>query len=204
MSDEVKGFLGFLNEQAEAESNLRGFDTQETIKRMKFLSKVLPENVQFGVPADFNGHSTTYKTLKEAIRRIQDLGHSYESKQKPVRFYCWSITFNGSLEAEEALKEKMNEKGQLYHKNQEKYGKYNIAMIAKYFRDNAEDSDNIKSFTFALSTVGQKPVETTSEEPAAQPAEEETPEAKPAEKPAPEAGAPKAPEGGGEGEGIEV
>lgn len=157
--DEVKDFEGFVNEQQE--SNLRGFSPEETIKRMKFLSKVLPDDVQFGVPADFHGNSTTYKNIQEAVRRIQDLSFSYQKKNKAVKFYCFAITFNGTLESEDALKEKMNEKGMLYHKNQEKYGKYNTALIAKYFRDNVEDADNIKSFTFALAAAGQESVEST-------------------------------------------
>jgi len=158
MKDGAKNFSTFVNEQ-EMNANLRGFSASEIIKRMKFLSKVLPDNIQFGVPADFNGNSTTYKTLKEAIRRIQDLGYSYEKKNKPLTFYCWSITFNGSLEAEEALTTKMLNKGQLFHKNQKKYGKYNLAMIAKYFRDNPEDADNIKSLTLALDSSTTEPVE---------------------------------------------
>lgn len=201
MSDEVKDFMSFLNEQENIDKSLKGFDAQETIKRMKFLSKVLPQNVQYGVPADYNGHSTTYKTLKEAIRRIQDLGRSYDSKEEAVNFYCWSITFNGSLESEEALKKKMNEAGQLYHKNQEAYGKYNIALIAKYFRDNPEDSDNIKSFTFALATPGQEPVETKDENPEKPKETEEAPEK--TEQPE-ETGKPQQPEGGAEEEGIQV
>ena len=117
----VNKYSEFIFEKKE--NSLKGISYDNMIKKIEEVVRVLPSTVQFGVPSDNLGQSTSYKSPADAIQRIKDIAHYYEKRKEKVRFYCWSITFKGDFNASQELEDKMIEADGLFHENQKKYGK---------------------------------------------------------------------------------
>lgn len=144
----VNKYSEFIFEKKE--NALKGIPDENIIKKIESLMKVLPSGVQFGVPSDNLGQSTSYKSAADAIQRIKDIAHYYEKRKEKVRFYCWSITFKGDFNASQELEDKMIEVDGLFHENQNKYGKIDMIKVKEYVETNPEDADEFKSFSISL------------------------------------------------------
>lgn len=144
----VNRYSEFIFEKKE--SSLKGIPYENMIKKIEAVMEVLPSDVQFGVPSDNLGQSTSYKSPADAIQRIKDIAHYYEKRKEKVRFYCWSITFKGDFNASQELEDKMIEADGLFHENQKKYGKIDMIKVRDYVQTNPEDADEFKSFSISL------------------------------------------------------
>lgn len=144
----VNRYSEFIFEKKE--SSLKGIPYENMIKKIESVMEVLPSDVQFGVPSDNLGQSTSYKSPADAIQRIKDIAHYYEKRKEKVRFYCWSITFKGDFNASQELEDKMIEADGLFHENQKKYGKIDMIKVRDYVQTNPEDADEFKSFSISL------------------------------------------------------
>lgn len=144
----VNKYSDFIFEKKE--SSLKGIPYENMIKKIEAVMKILPSDVQFGVPSDNLGQSTSYKSTSDAIQRIKDIAHYYEKRKEKVRFYCWSITFKGDFNASQELEDKMIEADSLFHENQKKYGKIDMIKVRDYVETNPEDADEFKSFSISL------------------------------------------------------
>ena len=144
----VNKYSEFIFEKKE--STLKGIPYENMIKKIEAVMEVLPSDVQFGVPSDNLGQSTSYKSPADAIQRIKDIAHYYEKRKEKVRFYCWSITFKGDFNASQELEDKMIEADGLFHENQKKYGKIDMIKVRDYVETNPEDADEFKSFSISL------------------------------------------------------
>ena len=144
----VNRYSEFIFEKKE--STLKGIPYENMIKKIEAVMEVLPSDVQFGVPSDNLGQSTSYKSPADAIQRIKDIAHYYEKRKEKVRFYCWSITFKGDFNASQELEDKMIEADGLFHENQKKYGKIDMIKVRDYVKTNPEDADEFKSFSISL------------------------------------------------------
>jgi len=144
----VNRYSEFIFEKKE--SSLKGIPYENMIKKIEAVMEVLPSDVQFGVPSDNLGQSTSYKSPSDAIQRIKDIAHYYEKRKEKVRFYCWSITFKGDFNASQELEDKMIEADGLFHENQKKYGKIDMIKVRDYVKTNPEDADEFKSFSISL------------------------------------------------------
>ncbi len=144
----VNKYSEFIFEKKE--NSLKGIPCNNMIKKIEEIMKVLPSTIQFGVPSDNLGQSTSYKSPADAIQRIKDIAHYYEKRKEKVRFYCWSITFKGDFNASQELEDKMIEADGLFHENQKKYGKIDIIKVRDYVETNPEDADEFKSFSISL------------------------------------------------------
>ena len=144
----VNKYSEFIFEKKE--NSLKGIPYENMIKKIEAVMEVLPSDVQFGVPSDNLGQSTSYKSPADAIQRIKDIAHYYEKRKEKVRFYCWSITFKGDFNASQELEDKMIEADGLFHENQKKYGKVDMIKVRDYVKTNPEDADEFKSFSISL------------------------------------------------------
>lgn len=167
MKNYVNKYSSFVFEKKQG--SLKGISYENMIKKIETLMKVLPGDVQFGVPSDNLGQSTSYKSVSDAIQRIKDISHYYAKRKENVRFYCWSITFKGDWEASQVLEDKMKEADGLFHENQAKYGKIDLLKVKQYVETNPEDSDDFKSFSISLDSnasrnFGKKLTDETEEE----------------------------------------
>jgi hypothetical protein len=110
------------------------------------LMETLSDNLKFGVPSDYLGRATTYKDANGAIQRIKDIKHYYDSKAEDVRFYCWSISYEGSWKATKNLRTKIESAGGFG----EQPNNMNLQKVVQYFMENAEDSDNVASISISI------------------------------------------------------
>lgn len=159
MKNYVDDYSNFINESDGSSSSrpLKGIPAKNMINKIEKSMEFLPDSIQFGVPSDNLGHSTSYKGAGEAIQRIKDLTHYYKKRGKKVRFYCRSVTFTGTWEATKQLEKSMVEQGKLYHEDRDTFGDIDMMKIADYLRDNPEDADNFGKF--ALSIDSEEAVE---------------------------------------------
>jgi hypothetical protein len=155
MSKEIKMYHQYLKEQEETSGEidmsrpLRGYSASQIIERIENLMDILSDDIRFGVPSDTLGRATTYRDANGAIQKIKDMQHYYESKNEEVRFYCWSISYNGSWKATQNLKKKIEEAGGFG----EETLNMNLKKIIDYFTENAEDSDNVRSITISMDSI---------------------------------------------------
>jgi len=144
----INKYSDFIFEKKE--NSLKGIPSENMIKKIEAVMEVMPSDVQFGVPSDNLGQSTSYKSPSDAIQRIKDIAHYYEKRKQKVRFYCWSITFKGDFNASQELEDKMIDADGLFHENQKKYGKIDMIKVRDYVQSNPEDADEFKSFSISL------------------------------------------------------
>lgn len=147
MAKDIKSFTQYLKEQSEpsAEAPLKGYTAEQIISRISELMEILSDNIRFGVPSDTLGRATTYRDANGAIQKIKDMEHYYSGKNEDVRFYCWSISYNGSWKATKNLRKKIEDKGGFGEELN-----MNLKKIIDYFTQNAEDSDNVRSLSISM------------------------------------------------------
>jgi hypothetical protein len=138
-------YLQYINE-SEDMNPLKGYKSDQIITRIGELMEVLSDQVRFGVPSDNLGRATTYRDANGAIQRIKDILHYYESKGEEVRFYCWSLSYNGSWKAASTLREKIESAGGFG----EEANNVNLKKVIQYFTENPEDSDNLRSISISI------------------------------------------------------
>ena len=149
----LKKFSQYLTEQAEIDAGLdrplKGYKAGQIIARIEELMEILSDDVRFGVPSDTLGRAMSYKDANGAIQKIKDMQHYYESKNEEVRFYCWSISYNGSWKATKNLRKKIEETGGFGDE------KMNISLkeLISYFTENPEDSDNVRSISISMDAM---------------------------------------------------
>lgn len=178
-------FSQYLNESDGTASKLRGYPTNDIINRIngkidpttkevieKGLVHVFPDKLRFGIPPDNLGKAITYMDANGVTQKILNLTKYYSEKGEDIRFYCWSIEFDGSTEATEALRKKIAE----YNGGKGFGDALNIRLdkVIEYFAENEEDSDNIASFSIgfeAPSTKREKQKLKSSQEESEQPKE---------------------------------
>lgn len=166
MQNPIKSFKLYLKESEELtlDSPLKGYTHEQVISRIEELMGIFSDTLRFGVPADLYGRATTYRDANGAIEKIKDIQHYYESKGEEVRFYCWSISYKGSWEATNSLKEKIKETGGFGQEDN-----MNLKKIIEYFSSNKADTDNIRSFALSLDSKEKrellKKAEDSTEEP---------------------------------------
>lgn len=144
-----KKFSQFVNESDVMTMPLKGYDADTIIKRIEELMETLSDNLKFGVPSDYLGRATTYKDANGAIQRIKDIKHYYDSKAEEVRFYCWSISYEGSWKATKNLRTKIESAGGFG----EQPNNMNLQKVVTYFTENAEDSDNVASISISIDSA---------------------------------------------------
>ena len=153
MERRLKLFSQYLTEASENEAGmerpLKGYTAQQIIERIEQLMEILSDDVRFGVPSDTLGRATTYRDANGAIQKIKDMQHYYDSKGEDVRFYCWSISYNGSWKATKSLKDKIATAGGF---GEEKMN-MNIKKVIDYFTENSEDSDNVRSISISMDSM---------------------------------------------------
>lgn len=142
----LKKFSQFVNEAEVMTMPLKGYDAETIIARIGELMEALSDKVKFGVPSDYLGRATTYKDANAAIQRIKDIKHYYDSKAEDVRFYCWSISYQGSWKATTNLKSKIETEGGFGDQE----NNLNLKKVIGYFTENAEDSDNVESLAISI------------------------------------------------------
>ena len=142
------GYLQYIKEAEEAEmiSPLKGYKADQIIGRIEELMEVLSDQIRFGVPSDNLGRATTYRDANGAIQRIKDILHYYDSKNEPVRFYCWSVSYAGSWKAATTLRRKIDAAGGFG----EQPNNVNLKKAVEYFTENPEDSDNLRSISISI------------------------------------------------------
>jgi hypothetical protein len=134
--------------------------------------EVLSDDVRFGVPSDTLGRATTYRDANGAIQKIKDMEHYYSGKSEDVRFYCWSISYNGSWKTTKSLRKKIEDRGGFGEELN-----MNLKKVLDYFTQNPEDSDNVRSLSISMDSksiresMKSKPVE---EEPKTEPNQTES------------------------------
>ena len=142
----LRKFSQFVNEAEVMTIPLKGYLADQIIKRIEELMEALSDGVKFGVPSDYLGRATTKKDANAAIQRIKEIKHYYDSKAEDVRFYCWSISYQGSWKATKNLKAKIEKDGG--------FGKQpnnlNLMKVIDYFIKNAEDSDNVDEIVISI------------------------------------------------------
>jgi hypothetical protein len=179
MKSPLKFFSQYLREQAEQSEGLdrplKGYNADQLISRIEELMEILSDDVRFGVPSDTLGRATTYRDANGAIQKIKDMLHYYDSKGEEVRFYCWSISYNGSWKATKNLKKKIEEAGGFGESDLN----MNLKKVVDYFTQNPEDSDNVRSISISMDAMSirkatGKATEPEKEEPTEKQAEEGT------------------------------
>lgn len=146
MLKNLKYYSEYITESEELEAPLKGYTADQIIARIEEMMEILSDDVRFGVPSDNLGRALTYRDANGAIQRIKDLQHYYDSNDEDVRYYCWSIAYNGSWKATKNLKSKIEAAGGLGpHPN-------NISLknLIEYFTQNPEDSDNVRSLSISI------------------------------------------------------
>mgnify|MGYP001370789830 CR=1 FL=1 len=154
MKNLVTKYSDFIFEKKK--SSLKGISSENIIKKIEAVMDVLPNDVQFGVPSDNLGQSTSYKSPGDAIQRIKDITHYYNKRKEDVKFYCWSITFKGDFNASQELEDKMEEADGLFHEDKAKYGKIDMIKVRDYVQTNPEDADEFKSFSISLDSASSR------------------------------------------------
>ena len=176
----TKGYLQFIKESEEVESTtpLKGYKADQAIERIKELMSVVPDRVRFGIPPDNLGRATTYKSANETILRIKDILHYYDSKKENVRFYCRSITYEGSWKATESLTKKIEGAGGFGEEKEN----INLKKVIDYFTQNPEDADNLSKITLGIDSPSiRKDMATEKDEEVEYTGGSQTAEAKPTE-----------------------
>jgi len=145
----LKSFTRFVNEdlntKIDQESPLKGYDGDQIIKRIEELMEILADDVRFGVPADQLGRATTYRDANAAIQKIKDMVHYYSAKQEEVKFYVWSVSYNGTWQATKGLRKKVEGAGGFGDESN-----MSLKKMLDYFKANPEDSDNIRSISISM------------------------------------------------------
>lgn len=174
MAREIKPFVQYLKEKEEIQSGLdrplKGYKADQLIQRIADLMEILSDDVRFGVPSDTLGRATTYRDANGAIQKIKDMQHYYDSKNEEVRFYCWSISYNGSWKATKNLKKKIEEAGGFG----ESELNMNLKKVIEYFTQNAEDSDNVRSISISMDAMSIRKAMSKQPEGVEKPTEEPT------------------------------
>jgi len=142
----LKKFSQFVNEAEVMTMPLKGYPADTVISRIEELVEALSDGVKFGVPSDYLGRAIAYKDANGAIQRIKDIKHYYDGKAEDVRFYCWSISYEGSWKATKNLRSKIESAGGFG----EQPNNLNLKKMVEYFVENAEDSDNVASLTIGI------------------------------------------------------
>lgn len=161
MLKNIKYFSEYITESEQAEAPLKGYTAEQLISRIEEMMSTLSDDVRFGVPSDNLGRATTYRDANGAIQRVKDIQHYYDSKGEEVRYYCWSISYNGSWKATTNLKTKIEHAGGLG----DQPNNINLKKLIEYFTTNAEDSDNVRSISISIDAASvrkstkQKPEE---------------------------------------------
>lgn len=155
MKNYVTKYTDFLIEN-KGEPSIKGIPANNMIKKIEAIMEVLPNEIEFGVPSDNLGQSTSYKNAADAIQRIKDIKHYYDKRKQEVKFYCWSVTFNGPWNASQELEDQMVEQDGLYHDNKEKYGKIDLIKVRDYIQSNPEESGDFKSFSISLDSTASR------------------------------------------------
>jgi hypothetical protein len=148
MAKDIKSFTQYLKEETETSSTdtpLKGYTADQIISRISDLMEILSDDVRFGVPSDTLGRATTYRDANGAIQKIKDMAHYYEGKSEDVRFYCWSVSYNGSWKATKNLRKKIEDRGGFGEELN-----MSLKKIIDYFTQNPEDSDNIRSLSISM------------------------------------------------------
>jgi hypothetical protein len=150
-------FSQYIKESEEFDSELRGYSHDEIIERITGknpktgekstgIMQIFPDKLRFGIPSDNLGKSVTYDDANGVIRRINDITTFYSKRGEDVSFYCWSIAFDGTWEATESLREKIDAAGG--------FGKsarnMDIKKMIEYFTENKEDTDNVASISIGI------------------------------------------------------
>jgi hypothetical protein len=145
----MKTFGQYLREQQELESGdsmpLKGYSSETIIERIDELMNIFSDSIRFGVPSDMLGRGVIYRDANGAIEKIKDIQHHYESSGEEVKFYCWSISYKGSWEATQALKDKIDNLD-----IGEKRLNVNLKKLIEYFSENKEDTDKIRSISISI------------------------------------------------------
>lgn len=153
MAREIKPFIQYVKEAEEVTVDqsrpLKGYKADQLIARISELMEVLSDSVRFGVPSDTLGRATTYRDANGAIQKIKDMQHYYDGKNEEVRFYCWSISYNGSWKATQNLKQKIEQAGGFGEADMN----MNLKKVIEYFTQNAEDSDNVRSISISMDSM---------------------------------------------------
>jgi hypothetical protein len=182
-------FAQYIKESEEMAAPLKGYKADQIITRIEELMNVVSDQVRFGVPSDNLGRAITYRDANGAIQRVKDILHYYTSKNEKVRFYCWSISYEGTWKATTTLRDKIEAAGGFG----EEVNNINLKKLIEYFTTNPEDSDNLRSISISIdspsirkataapdkgevedetTTVAEKPSEVTIEKPIEKPTEE--------------------------------
>ena len=176
MAKEIKSFIQYLKEQSEANVDtaapLKGYTADQIIARISELMEIVSDNIRFGVPSDTLGRATTYRDANGAIQKIKDMQHYYNGKNEDVRFYCWSISYNGSWNATKNLRKKIDSAGGFGEQDLN----MNLKKVIEYFTQNPEDSDNIRSLSISMDSKSIRAAmksNTEEEKPRTEPNEEE-------------------------------
>ena len=153
MKSPIKLFSQYLREQVEQAEGLdrplKGYKADQIIARIEELMEILSDEVRFGVPSDTLGRATTYRDANGAIQKIKDMQHYYDSKNEEVRFYCWSISYNGSWKATKNLRKKIESAGGFGESSLN----MNLKKLIEYFTQNPEDSDNVRSISISMDAM---------------------------------------------------
>jgi hypothetical protein len=168
MLKNLKYYSEYITESEELEAPLKGYTADQIIARIEEMMEILSDDVRFGVPSDNLGRALTYRDANGAIQRIKDLQHYYDSNDEQVRYYCWSIAYNGSWKATKNLKSKIEAAGGLGpHAN-------NISLknLIDYFTQNPEDSDNVRSLSISIDAKKVRKSQNVNQEKDEQPQEE--------------------------------
>lgn len=172
MGPGIRSFWQYLKEQEEHESGmdtpLKGYSAENVIARIEVLMKYLTDKVRFGVPSDSLGSTTTYRDANAAIQKIKDIQHYYESKGEDVRFYCWSIAYNGAWDATQSLKKKIEEAGGFGEGSMN----INLKKVISYLENNPEDSDNIGTISISIDAMRVRKVKAGSSPDSKEPTED--------------------------------
>jgi len=155
MKNYITKYTDFLFEKKD-EPGLKGIPSNNMIKKIESIMEVLPNDIEFGVPSDNLGQSTSYKNASDAIQRIKDITHYYQKRKQEVKFYCWSVTFTGPWNATQELEDQMVEEDGLYHENKQKYGKIDLIKVKEYIEANPEEAGEFKSFSISLDSTASR------------------------------------------------
>jgi hypothetical protein len=146
MLKNLKYYSDYITESEELEAPLKGYTADQIIARIEEMMEILSDDVRFGVPSDNLGRALTYRDANGAIQRIKDLQHYYDSNDEQVRYYCWSIAYNGSWKATKNLKSKIEAAGGLGSQP----NNISLKNLIDYFTQNPEDSDNVRSLSISI------------------------------------------------------
>jgi hypothetical protein len=146
MLKNLKYYSDYITESEELEAPLKGYSADQIIARIEEMMEILSDDVRFGVPSDNLGRALTYRDANGAIQRIKDLQHYYDSNDEQVRYYCWSIAYNGSWKATKNLKVKIEAAGGLGSQP----NNISLKNLIDYFTQNPEDSDNVRSLSISI------------------------------------------------------